>query len=139
MSDELQPVAWRWRFDTEVEWSIENEPPVLTPFGQSCAILEPLYSAATIERLTRRTEALEAELAKVHLSGEAEAAMHALDRAEAAEAELAKAREAAQLLDTLCSWLLHRFGPDTPEGMEATFRQAKARAALPPKPEEPQP
>jgi hypothetical protein len=45
-------------------------------------------------------------------------------------AELAKAREAAQLLDTLCSWLLHRFGPNTPEGMEAAFRQTKARTVL---------
>jgi hypothetical protein len=58
-------------------------------------------AAATIERLTRRTKALEAELAKVHLSGEAEAAMHALDRAEAAEAELAKAREALEQIEDL--------------------------------------
>lgn len=25
-------------------------------------------------------------------------------------------------LDGLCSWLLHRFGPDSPEGHEATVR-----------------
>ena len=38
--------------------------------------------------------------------------------------------ESAALLESLCAWLLHRFGPDTPEGREAQFRLAKARAAI---------
>ncbi|WP_424140269.1 hypothetical protein [Roseomonas chloroacetimidivorans] len=38
--------------------------------------------------------------------------------------------QCTELLDGLCAWLLHRFGPDSPEGREATFRQEKARAAL---------
>lgn len=37
---------------------------------------------------------------------------------------------AAHLLDGICAWLLHRFGPDTPEGREAALRQPKAVAAI---------
>ena len=36
----------------------------------------------------------------------------------------------ARHLDTLTTWLLHRFGPDSPEGREASFRQTIARTAL---------
>lgn len=39
-------------------------------------------------------------------------------------------RGCAVLLDSLCAWLLHRFGPETPEGREALARQHIARAAL---------
>lgn len=38
--------------------------------------------------------------------------------------------EATVLLESLCTWLLHRFGPESPEGKEASFRLTKARAAL---------
>lgn len=37
------------------------------------------------------------------------------------QAEIEQLRKA---LDGLCAWLLHRFGPDTPEGREATCRLA---------------
>lgn len=36
----------------------------------------------------------------------------------------------ADLLESLCAWMLHRFGPDTPEGNEASFRLTAARAAI---------
>lgn len=49
-------------------------------------------------------------------------AMHC--RALAAEAKLAKAVRA---IDSISAWLLHRFGPDSPEGTEAVT----ARSALP--------
>lgn len=38
--------------------------------------------------------------------------------------------ECAVLLESLCAWLLHRFGPDSPEGQEAAFRLTKALAAI---------
>ena len=38
--------------------------------------------------------------------------------------------ECTVLLEGICEWLLHRFGPDSPEGKEATFRLTKARAAI---------
>lgn len=36
----------------------------------------------------------------------------------------------ADLLESLCAWMLHRFGPDTPEGKEASFRLNAARNAI---------
>ena len=39
-------------------------------------------------------------------------------------------KKSADLLEGLCAWLLHRFGPDSPEGHEAAFRQPVARAAI---------
>ena len=38
--------------------------------------------------------------------------------------------ECAELLESLCVWLLNACGPDAAEGREATFRLAKARAAI---------
>jgi hypothetical protein len=35
-----------------------------------------------------------------------------------------------ELLESLCAWLLHAFGPDSPAGKEAAFRAREARAAL---------
>lgn len=47
-------------------------------------------------------------------------------RAEAAEDEV---KRLCGLLDGLCAWMLHRFGPDSPEGREAASRMA-SRTAL---------
>lgn len=69
-----------------------------------------------------------------------------IDRAEAAEAEVkrlraialdmqagyreaaARAEAAEKALDSLCAWLLHRFGPDSPEGREASCRMSPRTA-----------
>lgn len=48
----------------------------------------------------------------------------------AAEARIAELEGAVELLESLCAWLLHRFGPGSPEGKEAEFRLARALAAL---------
>ncbi len=41
-----------------------------------------------------------------------------------------ESHECALLLESLCAWLLHRFGPESPEGQEASLRMPKARAAI---------
>jgi hypothetical protein len=38
--------------------------------------------------------------------------------------------QSATLLESLCTWLLHAHGPDSPTGKEAQFRLTQARAAL---------
>lgn len=39
-------------------------------------------------------------------------------------------RECAELLESLCAWMLHRFPTESPEAKEASFRYQKALAAL---------
>ena len=39
-------------------------------------------------------------------------------------------KQSAELLESLCLWLLHRFGPVSPEGREAEFRLEQARNAI---------
>jgi hypothetical protein len=41
----------------------------------------------------------------------------------------AAAYDTAQALESICCWLLHRFGPDSPEGSEARSRLPIAKAA----------
>lgn len=56
-----------------------------------------------------------------------------MTRAERAEAEIEQLRKALDdktrwdLLESLCAWLLHRFGHDSAEGREASFRLEEAR------------
>lgn len=38
--------------------------------------------------------------------------------------------QSAKLLESLCAWLLHRFGRESPEGQEAKFRLEQAQAVL---------
>lgn len=38
--------------------------------------------------------------------------------------------QSAILLESLCTWLLHAYGPDSPAGKEAQARVQQARAAI---------
>lgn len=77
------------------------------------------------------TEAADVVRSLIQERDEAKAAMkemrsimeQQIDRAEALTTS-------AMLLNSLCAWLLHRFGPDSPEGQEASFRAIAARNAL---------
>ncbi len=53
----------------------------------------------------------------------------ALDMQAGYREAIARAEATEKALESLCAWLLHRFGPDSPEGREASCRMS-SRTAL---------
>lgn len=52
----------------------------------------------------------------------------ALDMQAGYREAIARAETTDKSLDSLCAWLLHRFGPNTPEGREASCRMSPRTA-----------
>ena len=105
-------------------------------YGMNCA--QPVFRCN--DRMVPAAELVEFQVGDGTARGFKEAAsdssvyrydVSGIDNADACLIAAApESHECTVLLDSLCAWLLHRFGPDSPEGREASARQAKARIAI---------
>ena len=88
------------------------------------------YASTRLIGLGQFDTIAEVRMGSDDVDGDFEANAQLIALAPTLAALVLEAREALELTESLCAWLLHRFGPGSPEGKEASCRLAKVRTTL---------